>query len=221
SGVGSSKEADLLDEYLSSVLQLKEKYKGKCNILVGLEVDFIEGYEEDTKRFLNQVGPHLDDSILSVHFLKDKEGRYHCLDFNEDVFAEMIDTFGTVKNIYDCYFQTVKQSIMSNLGTHKPKRIGHLTLVTKFQQAFPPTFSYDQQVEEILDLIKAGRFAVDYNSAGVVKPLCKEPYPPKRFVTICENKNIPLVYGSDAHTVKGLLQGADKLKKGVHFSAPL
>ena len=56
--------------YIQEIQQLKEKYKRELTILLGLEVDFIEGYEEQTRKILDEAGPYLDDAILSVQFLK-------------------------------------------------------------------------------------------------------------------------------------------------------
>lgn len=209
-----------LDTYVQEVTALKEKYQGTFNIFVGLEVDFIEGFELETKQLLDEVGPYLDDSILSVHFLKDPNGNYHCLDYSEEAFAEIVEIFGSLEAVYERYFETVKRSITAELGRFKPKRIGHVTLVNKFQKIYPPAFSYDEQVMSIIHLMKEHELSIDYNSAGVVKPLCKEAYPPERFITLCEQKKIPLIYGSDAHSVKGLLQGFEQLKEGVHFATP-
>ncbi|MFV8827593.1 histidinol-phosphatase HisJ [Alkalihalobacterium sp. APHAB7] len=208
-----------LTPYIQGIQQLKEKYKGEITILLGLEVDFIEGYEEQTRKILNEVGPYLDDAILSVHFLK-HNNRYFCLDYSPEMFKTMISVFGSVEAIYDAYFTTVQKSIDANLGTYKPKRIGHISLVKKFQQKFPTTKSYDTVFSQLLDSIKEKEMALDYNSAGVVKPLCGEPYPPESVIKGALERKIPLIYGSDAHSVKGLSQGIEKLYSGATLSVP-
>ncbi|OLO40477.1 histidinol phosphatase [Alkalihalophilus pseudofirmus] len=208
-----------LEAYIEDVQKLKEKYKGRISILVGLEIDYIIGFEEQTKKILDEVGPYLDDAILSVHFLKYKEN-YFCLDYSPEMFKTMVDTFGSVEAIYDTYFTTLEQSIEANLGIYKPKRIGHITLVKKFQQEFPCFGNFTESINRILDKIKEKGMELDYNSAGVVKPLCGEPYPPIEVVKKAIEKKIPLIYGSDAHSVKGLCQGLDKLYKDTVFSIP-
>lgn len=208
-----------LPPYIQEIQQLKEKYKGEITILLGLEVDFIEGYEEQTRKILNEVGPYLDDAILSVHFLN-HNNRYFCLDYSPEMFETMISVFGSVEAIYDAYFTTVQKSIDANLGTYKPKRIGHISLVKKFQQKFPTTKSYDTVFWQLLDSIKEKEMTLDYNSAGVVKPLCGEPYPPESVIKGALERRIPLIYGSDAHSVKGLSQGIEKLYSGATLSVP-
>jgi histidinol-phosphatase (PHP family) len=198
-----------LEKYLVEVEQLKMEYREKLKINVGLEVDFIEGYEEETKLFLNEYGPKLDDAILSVHFLKNIQ--YDCVDYSPDLFEKMIRDFGSIDQIYRKYFETLKLSILADLGEYKPKRIGHITLIKKFHKKFPPNQSYEKEIIELLSLIKEKEYELDYNGAGTAKPLCREPYPPNWVIEKANKLRIPLVYGSDAHQVKELNQGRDSI----------
>lgn len=206
----SGMDATLLLDYFQELHVLKEHYKGKILIKRGLEVDFIEGYEKETTEFLNEVGEFLDDSILSVHFIK-QEHNWHCIDFSDDTFNDIATELGSIDAVYSKYYDTLEKSIHANLGLYKPKRIGHITLVHKFQHRFPPANNFDDHVYRVLDLIKEQGYSLDYNGAGFVKPLCREPYPPERFAKRAMDLGIPLVYGSDAHQAKDLGQGFDSL----------
>jgi histidinol-phosphatase (PHP family) len=201
-----------LMDYIEELSLLKDSYKNQILIKIGLEVDFIEGFENETKTLLDQIGPYLDDSILSVHFIKIHKN-YHCIDFSPDMFADIAKKAGSVDEVYERYFTAVEKSIAANLGKYKPRRIGHLTLVHKFQHQFPSTRSFDQRIYELLDQIQANEYELDYNGAGQVKPLCKEPYPPERFAKYAQQKGIPLIYGSDAHQAADLGQGYEALLK--------
>ncbi len=195
-----------LENYLSDLKQLQIKYQQDLKINIGLEVDFIEGYERETELFLNEYGPYLDDSILSVHFLK-KEDNYYCVDFSADMFKTMIPIFSSIEVIYETYYDLLKKSIQAELGRYKPKRIGHITLVHKFQKLFPCSRDFSQEINSILREMANYKLQLDYNSAGVVKPYCEEPYPPEWIVKEAIKQKIPLVYGSDAHSAKDLEQG--------------
>lgn len=205
-------DPDKLDCYIQNVQQVKKEFERDIRINIGLEVDFIEGFEHETTDFLNEYGPYLDDSILSVHFLKHEEG-YDCLDFSADVFAHIVQKFGGVSKVYDKYYNTVLRSVQANLGVYKPKRIGHMTLVHKFQTRFPYEDTLSPIILAILDEIKMKDLALDYNGAGLFKPLCKEAYPAP-FVVSDPTEKIPLVYGSDAHCAKDLGQGYGELHLG-------
>ncbi|WP_246941257.1 histidinol-phosphatase HisJ [Bacillus pinisoli] len=215
----SAMKMEDLTLYFETITQLKEKYSEKIKINRGLEVDFIEGYEEEITSFLTQYGALLDDSILSVHFLR-KDNNYFCLDYSPDTFEQMISVFGSVEKIYESYFHTLHQSIQADLGPYKPKRIGHITLVHKFQKKFPVHRMFEQEIIDLLLTMKQHHLQLDYNGAGVNKPLCKEPYPPDWVVEKAIQLNIPLVYGSDAHQVKDLQQGLDHLHLSATFQSP-
>ncbi|MGX1899834.1 histidinol-phosphate phosphatase [Thermolongibacillus altinsuensis] len=199
-----------LESYLSILNTLKKNYHSNIQIHIGLEIDFIVGYEEKTKKFLDEFGPYLDDSILSVHFLK-KDNRYFCLDYSAQMFGEIINLFGSVENVYEAYYDTVLTSIQTDLGAYKPKRIGHITLVHKFQKKYPCAKPMREKILLILDEMKRRQLELDYNGAGVNKPLCQEPYPPNWVIVEAKKRNIPLVYGSDAHRACDLHQGIEKM----------
>lgn len=206
----SGMDAVNLMDYFRELTALKARYKGKILIKTGLEVDYIEGFEKETKAFLDQVGAYLDDSILSVHFIK-HNSEYHCIDFSSDSFGIIAEKLGSIDEVYARYFSTVKKSIVADLGVFKPKRIGHITLVHKFQKNYRPLQNFDQHIYSILKEIRQQDYQLDYNGAGQVKPFCKEPYPPEKFARFALELGIPLLYGSDAHQAKDLGQGYEAL----------
>lgn len=199
-----------LETYFSALERVKKQYQSDITIRIGLEVDFIIGYEEATAHFLEQIGPRLDDSILSVHFLP-ANGQYFCLDYSPKMFRAMVESFGSTIRAYEAYYEAVLQAVQADLGKYKPKRIGHLTLVHKFQKQFPCPISMEERIIHLLDEIKERQYELDYNGAGVQKPLCQEPYPPDWVVYEAMKRKIPIVYGSDAHCVRDLHQGREQM----------
>lgn len=206
----SSMKLEEIDNYFEQIEDVKKFYHDNIKINCGFEVDYIEGYEKEITDFLNRYGERMDDAILSVHFLK-YGSTYDCLDYSPDYFAEMIEKYGSLELIYVNYYRTVLKSIEANLGTYKPQRIGHMTLVKKFQRKFPHDVLYEKEITEILSAIKKQGYELDYNGAGVAKPLCKEPYPSEWIAKKALALNIPLIYGSDAHQAKELMQGFEQL----------
>ncbi|MFB4163039.1 histidinol-phosphatase HisJ [Alteribacillus sp. JSM 102045] len=198
-----------LHSYLEEINKWKKEYENDIEILTGLEVDFIEGFDHETKAFLDNVGPMLDDSILSVHFLL-AGGSYTCLDYSPESFAELVKKTGSVERTVNLYFQTLHQSIDCDLGKHKPKRIGHITLIRKFHKRFDPV-DLQSKVHALLDSIASKGMELDYNGAGTAKPLCRESYPPRDVALEAKKRGIPLIYGSDAHQAKELMQGTGQL----------
>ncbi|MGF2617405.1 histidinol-phosphatase HisJ [Rossellomorea vietnamensis] len=204
----SGMKKEHLQEYLRDLKELKKEFEGKLIIKTGLEIDYIEGYETETKQFLDTVGPLLDDSLLSVHFLL-KEGSYDCLDFSKENFGRMIKVYGSVDSIHRAYYTTVRKSITADLGDYKPNRIGHITLADKFKKDFPPAGSFQNKIDEILEEVAKRGMELDYNGAGFFKKGCGVSYPPPEIARQARKMGIPLVYGSDAHQAKDLNQGRD------------
>ena len=72
-----------MDEYLYSVLALKEKYRGKLQIYAGLETDYYPGCRDYRKY------PGLDYTIGSVHFIHHQQSnQYMALDGTHDEFIK-------------------------------------------------------------------------------------------------------------------------------------
>jgi histidinol-phosphatase (PHP family) len=200
-----------LEDYFYKLMTLKEKYKENITILSGLEIDYIEGFEKETKNFLNEYGPFIEDSILSVHFLH-HQGNWGCLDYSSEVFAEMTQKFGSVDKLYEQYFRTVLKSVTTDLGPYKPKRIGHITLVRKFQKLYPAKKTFLPEINEILLAMKNNQYELDYNGAGIYKKYCGQPYPTAEIVQKALEYGIKIVYGSDAHQSRDINQGRQEMK---------
>ncbi|WP_226583764.1 histidinol-phosphatase HisJ [Halobacillus litoralis] len=200
--------------YLEDLEQLKEMYKNDIHILKGMEVDYIQGYEEETKQLLNRFGPLLDDSILSVHFLKGKKGWY-CIDFSPEMYKDAFQDLGGLEQLYQTYYRTLEMSVVSDLGLYKPKRIGHMTLVRKFRHLYPSPYNWHSYGSQFLDTVKAYNYELDYNGAGMKKPHCQETYPPLPLARQASSMGIPLIYGSDAHQSSALMQGIDAVDQKI------
>lgn len=193
----SSPSFEAFNEYIEGVWTIKKEYEGRIKINLGVEMDYIEGYEDELKEILEGYGEQIEDSIISVHFVKiGKE--YRCIDMLED-FEDLIDKLGGLEEVYNLYYNTLLKSIKANLGMYKPKRIGHPTLVRKFCLKYPYEYKNNAIIEEIILEIKKGDYEIDYNTSGIRKELCGEVYPTGLFRELANKKNIRIVYGSDSH----------------------
>lgn len=204
------KKEDVLP-YIEQLQKLKLKYAEQIRIRIGFEVDFIIGFEDQTTAWLNKYGPLIDDAILSVHFLL-HNNQYVCIDYSDEVFMNFSKQIGSVQQVYDLYYDTVKSSILMNLGDFKPKRIGHPTLVHKFQLVHQQPIDDSAEIEAIIHLLAQYHLELDANSAGYAKRFCKEPYPPLPYLSLAKSLNIPIIFGSDAHQVADLHQYSEQLK---------
>ena len=190
---------DVIEEYIRELDNIKERFKSVIKINTGLEVDYVEGYEEKIKELLNTYGNKIEDSILSVHFIK-IEDEYYCIDASPEEFGRLAQKLGSVEKVYDRYYETLLKSVKADLGIFKPRRIGHPTLVRIFNTEYPLEYTNIELLEEIIKEIKMRNYEVDFNTAGIRKPYCKEAYPSGIFAELVERYGVKFVYGSDAHT---------------------
>ncbi|MCL1990203.1 MAG: histidinol-phosphatase HisJ [Defluviitaleaceae bacterium] len=192
-----------VDRYIKEMLAIKEKYKHHIQIKVGFEVDYLPTATTWTKDFLQEYGKYCDTGILSVHYMEGLKD-WRCIDYQpDDVINGLIPKYGNLENYQKAYYQLVKEAVLVDLGPYKPQTIGHLTLVNKFQKVvgIMDSPAVDQQIDELLRLIKEKNYELDYNHAGLFKPYCGETYPPLRIAQQASALSIPLIYGSDAHGV--------------------
>lgn len=194
-----------LQKYINDVLSLKEQYKDKIKINLGFEIDYIEGYESIIKEQLNEYIDLIEDSILSVHFVKYKDS-YYAIDCLED-FEFLLKELGSLTKVYDLYYETVLKSIYFDLGNFKVNRIGHPTLVRKFCIKYPYEYTNIDLLEKIMIALDKNNISYDYNTSGLRKKLCGEIYSTGIFEKIASKYKISKVYGSDSHEAKDVGSG--------------
>ncbi|MFB1049460.1 histidinol-phosphatase HisJ [Paraliobacillus sp. JSM ZJ581] len=209
-----------VDKYILEGHKLKQAYKDKLKINIGFEVDYIKGYESETRQFLNQYGEQIDDAILSVHMLHTPNDGFVCLDYSVEAFSDIITLFSTVDAVYQAYYQTIKSSILADLGPYKPTRIGHINLVEKFSLQFPASHRHEEELIHLLHLIKQKNYSLDANTAGLYKPYYQQMYPSSKIMEVANQLEIPLVPGSDSHTASAVTKGFDQYPSSIMLSNP-
>jgi histidinol-phosphatase (PHP family) len=168
-----------MQSYEKSVLELKEQYKDKIDILLSYEVDFLKGYMD--KRVLNAKVDYL---IGSVHYI-DKWG------FDNPEFI------GNYKNmdidkIWQEYFDEIENLAKSGLFDI----VGHLDLIKVFN--FLPKKDVRLIANGALKAIKRADLVVELNMSGYRKPTA-EAYPSTYLLESLRELDIPITFSSDAH----------------------
>lgn len=194
----SSPSKEEIIKFFKEANKVKEEYKEKIKINVGLEVDYIEGYENEIKDLLMEYGEYIDDSILSVHFLN-YNGEILLLDYSTKDFKEIIEKVHGIENLYNLYYKTLIKSVNADLGNFKPKRIGHPTLIRIFNKEFPYEYNEKTFINKFLEEVRNKGYELDYNTAGLRKQFCLETYPSGYLLEKAKELSIKFVYGSDSH----------------------
>ena len=167
--------------YENDVLKLKDKYQNEIKILLGYEVDYLDGYID--KRVLNAKVDYL---IGSVHFLK--EWGFD----NPEFIAEYKNR--DIDQIWQEYFDAIEAMAKSNHFDI----VGHLDLIKVFK--FVPKKDIRLIATKALKAIKNSNMVIELNSAGLRKPI-KELYPSTLLLEMAYEMNIPITFSSDAHAI--------------------
>lgn len=197
-----------LEHYLKNMKQLQEKYKSQIKISVGFEIDFLESFNKWNTDLLNEYGAYLDDGIVSVHLIC-VNNELHFVDLSpEAVKGDINQYYGSFHEFQSRYYDNVYQSIVTDLGEYKPKRIGHMSLCQKYQKAFDiqpedfPRETLKPKIMRCLTAIKQQGYELDFNTNGIRAEYCGEFYPGRWTAAAAKHMGIPLVYGSDSHSVE-------------------
>lgn len=163
---------------------------------------------------MDQYGKKTQHNILSVHYLQDDQGKFWGIDYSTDELqAGFADELKTPQLLYQCYLKTVLASVRCDLGSFGPDRLGHLSLIKKYQDYFglPKAFdrSCQQLIDEIMTTASQRQLSLDFNSAGLCKKYCNDFYLGSQIVLAALKAGVPLIFGSDAH-------GIDQVGRGCH-----
>ncbi|GIO32746.1 MULTISPECIES: histidinol-phosphatase HisJ [Paenibacillus] len=192
-----------LPRYVEECLSLKEKYKGQIDIRVGLEGDYIEGWEEAIGKIV-QAYPW-DYVIGSVHFL----GEWDITDHRQIHGWEGRDKL----EVYRTYYEAVQKAAATGFYDI----MGHLDVIKRF--GFQPGPEAAAEVEALenaaLAAVAACGVAMELNASGLSKP-CADMFPSERMLQEAYRLGIPMTLGSDAHDPKKLGENLDRARLALH-----
>lgn len=190
-----------IELYEKLVLEAKEKYKDKIEILYAYEVDFIEGLID--QRVLEKK---VDYFIGSVHFLN-KWG-FDNPEFIGDYKNKDIDF------IWEEYFNAIEK--MAKSGHFDI--VGHIDLIKIFK--YFPKKEIKILANNAIKTIKQYNLTVEINTAGFRKPVA-QCYPSNDILELLGQFDVPITFSSDAHSpqqVGFMLEEAKNLAKNYGYS---
>ena len=194
---------DQLPDYYEMIEDVQAKFLNRLEIKMGLEADFIPGFEADTEELINDYS--YDYVIGSVHFIKD-----WAFDNPDDLRQWK---YQDIDDVYRQYYDLLRQSAKSKLFDI----MGHVDLVKKFGHRAKADMT--GEIKETAKAFKAAGVAVEINTAGLRKPV-GEMYPAPDALKIYCKAGVPLTFGSDAHDPRDVGKDFDKavaLAKSVGY----
>ena len=188
-----------LDEYSTTVRTLAEKYTGKIEIRLGMEMDYIPGHSENFAAVAAQCG--LDYTIGSVHLVVSPSGELWFIDgpvpeIYDDGLFYLFE--GDIRKAVTAYYHQVNRMI----ETQKPDIIGHMDKIKMHnRERFfrEDEFWYRALVSETLGLIARTGTIVEVNTRGIYKNRSTTTYPGIDILKQLKELGVRVTISSDAH----------------------
>jgi histidinol-phosphatase (PHP family) len=171
--------------YIEEVLRLKEEYKGRIEVLLGVESDYFPEHASVYKGVYDKYP--FDYIIGSVHFSNGisifKKGRFAGKS-EKEIIAEK-----------DTYYDLIAQSASSGMF----QILGHIDAMRGF---FPEFGQYETpSVDRTLKTIAECGVAIEINTSGKMK-FCGGWYPTDDILERACHAGVSVTFGSDAHVPK-------------------
>jgi histidinol-phosphatase (PHP family) len=179
-----------ISPYINHMGALREKIKN-IKIKIGLEVDYFEGKEQETRAFLQSLP--LDYVIGSVHYLGEKT-----VDLDPQFYEGK-----SIDRLFEAYFDSVITAVESRLFDI----IGHCDLIRIY--GYKPASDMGPHYRKLAKAMKYNNVAFEVNTNGRNRPLA-DFYPDRRFLYIFREENVPVCVNSDAHMPSRVAQYFDE-----------
>lgn len=192
--------------YVAEVLAEKERYRGRMDVLLGVEMDYFPGEEAFTRETL--AAHPFEYAIGSVHF----QGLWG-FDYNAADWAGVSETARAA--VFTRYYRD--QQRMAETGMFQIA--GHPDLVKLFCKSsfddWIATTAGRECVRAALTAMNDNGMAMEVSSAAIRKGL-GEPYPGPAVMRMAYDMRLPISFGSDSHATADVAYGFDELAAYAH-----
>ena len=194
-------------QYKATIAKLKTEYKGKVDILCGIEWDILS---EDKRT-------GYDYWIGSAHHLYGKNtGKYYEIDFRpQDLWDCINDDFDADPlAAVEAYFAEVEK-----VAALKPDILAHIDLIKKlnangefFDEESP---RYKAAALKALQAAKANDCLLEVNTGGVYRGYRKDFYPGPWLLGEWQKMGGKVIITSDSHDINSLTYGCDEAAAAI------
>lgn len=214
---GWTMEPDLLGEYRSAVRALQSVHRGRLELYLGLEMDYVPEDEVIAFQRDRVLALGWDYIIGSIHYLgREHDGQYWSVDLSREVFERGLETIygGDARRYCDHYLSAIRD--MARDGRFQV--VGHLDYPKRFNDA-GRYFSqeagwYRRMIDETLRAVAAAGIILEVNAGGWRSP-CRSAYPAAFVLRRACKLGIPVTLSADAHTTAQLTWGVARLERRV------
>ena len=192
-----------MGEYVEQVIAAKERWRGKLEVFLGLEVDYIKGLRSPLDSDIRAINP--DYLIGAVHYVIPHNGTELFtvdapLDEFEEGFTRGFNRDGDA--IMHCYYDAVAEMIaMGGFDI-----LAHADIIKKNCQNknYWTNESEFIRQKEIAQAIAAKNIVAEVNTGGLNRKKTSDTYPSLPFLRYFYEYNVPVTITSDAHNAKDI-----------------
>lgn len=204
------------DKYLDTIRPLKEKYKDKIEVFLGLEMDYYSKGHADPRDF--------DYVIGSVHLFKGKDGKMISYDSDPEKSIRFIkeDFGGDPYKYARAYFDNVADLV----NRFDFDIVGHFDVLTKYVEKYDCFFDtgslvYQNMALEALHAVREKREIFEMNTGAISRGWRTSPYPESFLLKEMRRLDCKMILSSDCHNGKYLtchFNEARELLKAAGFT---
>ncbi|MDR0315822.1 MAG: histidinol-phosphatase [Treponema sp.] len=191
-----------LEEYISEVQSARDRWQGKLEVYLGLELDYIRGLRSALDRDIRAL--ELDYIIGSVHYVVPPTGQPFTVDGTlEEIECGIREGFGgDGEALMHTYWDAVAEMIA--LGGFDI--LGHADIIKKKNHDNRwfnmKSEACQQRMAEIAAALGRSGLAAEINTGGLNRKRINETFPSLAFVKLFRENQVPLLISSDAHCAK-------------------
>ena len=193
---------DIFDRYLKELRELKEEFRGRMNVYVGIELDSCGPYQK------------ADYAIGSTHAIP-VEGGYLAVDMSDPELVEGVEKYfgGDWYAMCEAYYaQHAKVADIFPCDW-----IGHFDLVCKFNEGnrhFDETSArYREPAMAALEKLLTRSLPFEINTGAISRGYRKLPYPDLFFLKEIKARGGRIMINSDSHSVDTIGYGFKQAKE--------
>lgn len=194
------------EKYREEIIELKEKYRDKIKILMGVERDY---YGEGSDY------PY-DFVIGSVHAVY-KDGEYLYVDKDAKTFEDAVNNHfaGDYLAFAESYYELVGRVVDKT----NADIVGHFDLITKFNEGMryfdEGSLRYRKAVFKALDRLENKGAAFEINTGAMAKGYRSTQYPADFILEELKEKGCEVLLSSDCHNKEKLDFAFDEMLKKI------
>lgn len=181
-------------EYRAELLSLRGKYKGKIEILCGVERDLY-----------GAAAPWAEYSIGSVHYMR-IEGEYVAVDETPEILCAAAQKYfgGDMLSLCEVYFEHVGRVA----GDLHPDIIGHFDLISKFNEREKLFDEHDPRYiaawKKAADKLIPHGIPFEINTGAISRGCTSRPYPSEAQIKYIAENGGRFILTSDCHSAENL-----------------